>query len=196
MKIDKIQNNNRIYFKAIHEQKGMDFNLKRRKIADSIKQELNKVDPNDKEGHTYLMQAENHGFDVYLSYKKDKENIDFVRVDVAANKPDEQQATIHNASPLNESTKIGVYKSTDEFNIKDFEQYYNPTEKIIKKSHRSFNSFIYACVGLIAGGLSLVAFKDCKNKQEVENIRKQAVEIVNDTIKKDSIKPIINMIKK
>ena len=195
MKIDKIQNNNRISFAAIHEQKGMDFNLKRKKIADSIKREFNKVNPNDKDGRTYLAQAESQGFNVYLSYSKDKKDIDSVRVDIA-DTLDEQRAKAHKQPLLNESTKIGVYKSPYDFNIEDFEKYYNPIEKVIKKASSFINSFIYASAAAIALGLGLVAVKQCNNKQEGVNIKKQAVEIVNDTIKKDSIKPIINMIKK
>ena len=195
MKIDKIQNNNRISFAAIHEQKGMDFNLKRKKIADSIKREFNKVNPNDKDGRTYLAQAESRGFNVYLSYSKDKKDIDFVRVDIA-DTLDEQRAKAHKQPLLNEGTKIGIYKSPYDFKIEDFEKYYNPIEKVIKKASCFINSFIYASAAAIALGLGLVTIKQCNNKQEGVNIKKQAVEIVNDTIKKDSIKPVINMIKK
>ena len=178
-------NNNQPSFGAIRFQDGLLNNKNHKAIYDFITGKLNEVDPSDRLKRSFVKRAEDHKLDVLFT-GKDKYS---VRVDVLSQKAFENN--YYAISRLNDDTHVGTYCLPQQFNIRRFNYVYKPIEKSREKLTNFYtrvkNGLL--CV-LIPTAIGLVGYGVKKDLTSVEGKPNTTI-VAKDTLKTDSIKPIL-----
>ena len=175
--------NNQQSFGAIKLQAGLLNNKNRKAVSDFIASKLNEIDPSDKLKRSYVERAERCGFNILFSKGEKNKS---VRVDVVCMLL-EEKAAVYNGVPIYDWTHVGTYSKPEEFNIKHFNNTYKPNEQKTKTIAGIMNGVLGILITAIVGLVGYVIKKDLSAVKDTPN----TTIVVKDTLKTDSIKPIL-----
>ena len=170
-------------FTALKLQNGLLNNKNRKAVSEYISNKLNSVDVSDKAKRTFVQRAENYGYDVLLTKGQTKNS---VRVDVVSTLA-EQKAAAWNGIPISPYTHVGTYQKPEQFDV----QHFNDTYKPIEKETKNRVGIFYGVLGLAIIGFVSVLNIGKRDKASIPQKTNYIEVVAKDTLKTDSIKPVM-----
>lgn len=176
--------NNQPSFGAIKYQDGLLNNKNRKAVSDFITRKLNEIDPSDKLKRTFVERADRWEHDILFT-KGEKNNS--VRIDVVSKLEQEETTAISNGVLIHNGTHVGTYSKPEQFDIQDFNKAYKPREK----TDKFYVGFMYGLLGvLFTAAIGVVSYAVKKDVNSVNGKPKTTI-VAKDSLKTDSIKPIL-----